>query len=244
MADEMRSCLTSVFESSARMAILAGNRAQVVSSLSGLVPGLYRAYDSVKGKGKARQVENDHLTLEDGLNGVVRDIASFDLRSEADHRSIFASMLLLYHLVTSQSTRAFHDLFSDLTSGHRHTIRGPPSDPTRYDRPPIHHSTGPFLPLSSLSYAPRAARALSKDRFSPLAYFTLLADGTASPYERIILSWIKESVRDRVWEVVSRGYLEVSVDWGGQLLGLEEEAVRRLVKNKGKKVDSGGIKMR
>jgi hypothetical protein len=196
-----------VFESSARIAILAKHIPQLNSSLSGLVPGLYHAVGDRKGKSKATAVDD-----------LVGNMADLSVHKE-DHRAQFASILLLLQLVQSgPSTSTFHSTLLQLTS--------PP--PSRlYSKftpdPPTTRQDHPLLSLSSLTYAEQASRALSKERFNPMRYFQLLNDDSVSSYERIVLGWARDRVRDRAWEVMKKAYMSMKLDWAVQWMSEEGE---------------------
>ncbi|KAK4690073.1 hypothetical protein P7C73_g28, partial [Tremellales sp. Uapishka_1] len=85
------------FESSARMSILAGTRPQLLSALSGLVPGLYG--DNRKGKRKATDVS----------------AAMADLSIDSSSETLHTSLLLLYHLVMSPRS-TFNSLYLQLAT--------------------------------------------------------------------------------------------------------------------------------
>lgn len=200
-----------------------------MSSLSGLVPGLYHAVDDTgKSKGKAK------ATAVDDLVGSLSDLAVEDCH---DNRAQFASILLLLQLVQSESssTSAFHSTLSQLTS--------PP--PTRlhpkFERTPTTRQTRSLLSLTSLSYALEASRALSVERFDPIKYFKLLTDERASSYERIVLSWAEDNVRDRAWEVMKRAYISMGLDWACRWTG--EEGDEWVVK-KGAACVDGVVRLR
>jgi hypothetical protein len=86
-----------VFESSARIAILAKHIPQLNSSLSGLVLGLYHAVDDRKGKSKATPVDD-----------LVGNMVDLSVQTE-DYRAQFASILLLLQFpLYSTSTHLPH----------------------------------------------------------------------------------------------------------------------------------------
>lgn len=189
------------------------------------MPGLYHAVDDRKGKSKATPVDD-----------LVGDMADLSVQTE-DHRTQFASILLLLQLVQSgPSTSNFHSTLLQLTS--------PP--PTRlYSKftsdPPTTRRDRPLLPLSSLSYAIQVSRALSVERFNPIRYFQLLNDKSVSSYERIVLGWARDRVRDRAWEVMKKAYMSMKLDWATQWTG--EEGEGWVEKRGGTHVD-GVVKLR
>jgi hypothetical protein len=214
-----------VFESSARIAILAKHIPQLNSSLSGLVLGLYHAVDDRKGKSKATPVDD-----------LVGNMVDLSVQTE-DYRAQFASILLLLQLVQSEpSTSNFHSTLLQLTY----------PTPTRlYSKftsdPPTTRQDYPLLPLSSLTYAVQASRALSIERFDPMRYFQLLNDKSVSSYERIVLGWAEDRVRDRAWEVMKKAYMSMKLDWAVQWMS--EEGEGWVEKRGGKHVD-GIVKLR
>ena len=200
-----------VFESSARMAILAKHIPQLNSSLSGLVPGLYHTVEDRKGKGKSKASQVDDLVTS------ISDLSIRKPEAEGDNRSQFASILLLLQLVQSEpstSATSFHSTLLQLTS--------PP--PTRLypkitSTSPASRHTRPLITLLSVSYAVQASRALSSERFDPMRYFQLLNDESVSTYERVVLSWAEGRVRDRAWEVMKKAYITMKLDWACQWTG-------------------------
>lgn len=237
----------SVFESSACLSLLARNHAQLLSSLSGLVPGLYQAYDelhpvlhpSSKGKWKdddpRRGIDVDTLVV--GVSGL----------RLGDRRVQFASMLLLYHLAHTGSTATFHSVLQDLTAPTSQRLRTPFDDVINVPpSAPMSSVTSPqaFLRREDLWYPIRAAEALAQETFSPIRFFRLLRDERASPYERAMLSRAKDRVRERAWEVMRRAYIEIGMDWAAGSLGLEGAAVGSWVEQRGGRVDVGKIKLR
>jgi hypothetical protein len=217
-----------VFESSARLAILAKHIPQLNSSLSGLVPGLYHAVDDWKGKAKATPI--------DDLIGSLSELCVGN--QEEDHRAQFASILLLLQLVQSDSsTSNFHSTLLQLTS---------PSPTRLYPKFTSSSSSSAcqarlLVPLSSLTYAVQASRALSIERFNPMRYFQLLNDGSVSPYERIVLSWAQERVKDRAWEVMKKAYMTMKLDWASQWTGEEGSG---WVEKRGAICQEGIVKLR
>lgn len=188
-----------------------------MSSLSGLVPGLYQAVDDRKGKGKSR--DSDNATT----------MGAISLHEAMDNRTQFASILLLLQLVQSESTGAgagaFHATLIQLTS---------PTSQRLYPKLQVSSSfsstsispdqrTRALIPRSSLNFAIRASRALSTERFDPLTYFSLLQDERVSTYERIVLSWSEGRVRDRAWEVMKRAYVSTGIGWAGKFVGEKGE---------------------
>lgn len=190
------------------MAILAKHHSQLLSSISGLVPGLYLAVGDIKGKGKA--VSPDDLST--GLKKLHLDPDTL----HEDHRVEFASLRLLYTLVQSESRTTFHNTLLELTV--------PPSQrlyPKSGDTSIVTYRLSGLLRRDQLRFALEASRALSIDTFNPLDYFALLRNPRASPYERIVLGWAREKVKERAWEVMRKAYLSTEVGWAQRLCGLE-----------------------
>jgi hypothetical protein len=214
-----------VFESSARIAILAKHIPQLNSSLSGLVPGLYHAVDDRKGKSKATPVDD-----------LVGNMVDLSVHKE-DNRAQFASILLLLQLVQSESsTSNFHSTLLQLTSPTPSRLY-----PQFTSHSPSTRQDHPLLSLSSLSHAIQVSRALSVERFNPIRYFQLLNDDSVSSYERIVLGWARDRVRDRAWEVMKKAYMSMKLDWAVQWMS--EEGEGWVEKRGGTHVD-GVVKLR
>jgi len=178
---------------------MAHNAPQLLSALSRLVPGVYTVKSSTKG----------------GLDGLADKLAGLEV---ADNTAEFTSLLLLFHLAHSDSRSAFHSTLIELTAPHKRPLQSP------FDNdPPCSPPAEPFLTRSALTYALRASRALAPDTFSPIEYFSLLTDPSASVYERMLLSWAEGRVRDRVLEIVQRAYRNIGMNWTGRLTGQSEE---------------------
>lgn len=236
----------SVFEASARYAILAKNTAQLLSSLSGLVPGLYRAVDEALGAG------SDRKSAKPGdFDALADHVASLDIGSSGsnpstnpDMRIEFSSILLLFHLSHTDSFQIFKSTLLSLTS-----VYGKPLFPKYPVNPPERQSTSnsiqtPFTSTSDLSFAIRASQALSPHRFSPLAFFALLAEPTATPYERIVLGWAESRVKERAWEVMRKAYLGVGTEWAARWLAMKDSEVESWVKERGGRMEAKVIKTR
>lgn len=217
-----------MFEQSVRLAILAKHQAQLISALSGLVPGLYLAVDDHKGKARASGPASD------GNENLATEMSRLGLAA-SDKRQEFASIRLLYHLVQSNASAAvFHDTLLELTA--------PP--PRRLGS--AIHCNPPLLSRDHLSFAIQASRYLSAERFNPLDFFTLLQDDTrATSYERTVLGWATDKVRDRAWEVMKRAYISTELGWAGRLCGLPEAGgAEEWIRRKGHVVESGKVKLR
>lgn len=220
-----------VFESSVRLAILARHHGQLMSSLSGLVPGLYQAVESGagdgKGKGKATTIDN-----------LANEMAQLGLSITTTTRRIeFASIRLLYQLVQSDSPLAFHDTLLEIASPPPHRLY------PRSSTEPITHRLPALLSRDQLKYALRASRALSPVTFDPIAYFTLLRDPNATAYERTVLGWGEDKVRDRAWDVMRKAYISTELRWAGRLCGLRD-GEEEWVKAKGATVVGTVVKLR
>ncbi len=157
----------------------------------------------------------------------------------SDNRVEFASLLLLYHFAHSDSRSAFQSTLLELTAPSHRPLRSPFSDDS-----PISPSAEPFLPPSGLSFAIQASRTLAPETFSPLAYFALLNDASASKSERTVLSWAEGRVRERAWAMMQRAYLEMSLEWVGRLAGYSEEEVLVWVKGRGGKIEGKKVRLR
>lgn len=228
-----------VFESSARFAILSNNRPQLLSALSGLVPGLYKAYDATK--------------IRSGEDSLSDRISKLDLedRGLRDNRVEFTSLLLLYHLVTSGQI-AFNELWLELTAPVKRQLRGKFE---KNERVTPQEDTS-FLRMEELSFAKVASTALSSNAFNPLVFFSLVSPASnawssrGSPYEKIILSWAIPQVREEGWKRLVKCYMSVDIPWIASILGQsarnEEETVviENWVQEKGKKVEQGRVSLR
>jgi hypothetical protein len=215
-----------VFESSVRVAILAGSKAQLLSALSSLVPGVYTAVDQI-----------DATDSETAANSLANDFERLSLQSR---RVEFASLLLLYHLVNSDSSRMFHDTLMALTSPTRSSLRTPFSKSSSHITP----SNPPFLSRNDLRYSIAAYRSLGPSTFCPVAYTSLLMDKSASPYERILLCWTKDRAAERTVSIVKKAYMEVSLEWASRLVGYDESQLRESVAKQGGRVEGDRIKLR
>lgn len=225
-------------EQSTQTALLAHNTPQIISSLSGLIPGLYTAVDNLPS-----------IPNTDTLDGLTGKLSNLQLesrpRTASDNRDLYISLLLLYHLCSSNSPTMYYSTLIDLTRPRAPNLRRPFADLTNI--PPTSHTTPkPFLhPLSECLRLPRRLHhILSGDRFDPISFWRILREKGISESEREIISWASEKVRERAWEVMRRAYLEVRVDWAGEWLGLSEGEVGKYVKEKGMKVDNDRIKLR
>ncbi|ORX35285.1 hypothetical protein BD324DRAFT_652422 [Kockovaella imperatae] len=242
-----------VFETSARISILARDGPQLISSLSGLIPGLYTTLDETKGK---RRADDQPSTLENRLAGLkigqrtsaATNAGSSDIIS--DSRVQFASVLLLYHLAHSNSYRTYHSTLISLTHPTQHRLRRPfhdlePEVDAIRSRTSGNSPTRPFVSMKHLHFAASAARVLSEDSFDPVRYFALLSDSETSPYERAVLSWAEERVRDKAWTVMRRAYLECRVDWVGRWVGkMEERDVHDWLVSQNMAVVNGRVSLR
>lgn len=188
-----------VFETSAKLAILAKNTAQAISALSGLVPGLYRTVAEQEAsrrelhghhKGKGRAPSNDPETgvseVQEGIGRLAVNItgqpADSSVKSYSDNRAEFASLLLLFHLCHSASTTMFHSTLIELTAPQTRSLRRPfevaDTNLATPARRPLSTKTIPqpaFLAIADLTIPIRAAQHLSTHAFNPIAYFRLLA---------------------------------------------------------------------
>lgn len=210
-----------MFETSVRLTVLANHHGQLMSSLSGLVPGLYLAVDEIKGKRKA-----------DPTRDLVDRMDDLGLSARVE----FASILLLYHLSQATTISSFLTSLQEITD--------PPVQRLHPKfRQTVSFTTRPLLRRDQLSYAVRASQALSSDRFDPIGYFRLLEDTTASAYERIVLSWAEERVRDRAWEVLRRAYISTEMRWAERVCGLATTREGWLVE-KGAKLEGTVVRLR
>ncbi|ODN88773.1 hypothetical protein L198_06575 [Cryptococcus wingfieldii CBS 7118] len=226
-----------LFESSAKFALLAQNKAQLLSSLSGLVPGLYQAHDNLPTSSSPDD------TLSNQLNALSL--------TPRDGRTEFTVILLIFHLVTRGHV-AFNELHAELT-------RAPRSEGDGGERKG-------FVGEEELGYVRLAARVMAEETFDSVTFFRLLsplASTTSTPpipssvapeggrlpestsYQRILLSRASPAIRDRAWERLKKAYMSVGVDWAGKVLGLELGGeVEKWVEEKGGRVEAGKVVLR
>ncbi|KAE8540634.1 hypothetical protein D1P53_002998 [Cryptococcus gattii VGV] len=228
-----------LFESSARFAVLSNNRPQLLSALSGLVPGLYKAYDAIKTRSREDPLSDRLSKLE------------LDDRGLGDNRVEFTSLLLLYHLVTSGQV-SFNELWLELTAPVKRQLRGKFEENEKVAL----QEDVLFLRREELSFAKVASTALSSNAFNPLVFFSLISPASKgwssqrSPYEKIILSWAIPQVREEGWKRLIKCYVSVGTPWVASILGKsaenEEEiaVIENWVQEKGKRVEQGIVSLR
>ncbi|WVN87157.1 uncharacterized protein L203_102333 [Cryptococcus depauperatus CBS 7841] len=216
-----------VFETSARYAVVAQNRPQLLSILSGLVPGLYQAYS------RAASGETD-------LSGQLDKLKIADYEQE---RVEFTSLLLVYHLVTGGQV-AFNEIWSDLIHprvGRLRTRLNPENAVVTT------WATAPFVEPCHLGFAKRASQCLSEHAFNPLTFFSLIDPCSPIPsssYERTVLTWAVPQVREKAWLVLKRGYVNTNLDWARQILGLERSLAEEWIKCDRAKVERDMVLLR
>ncbi|WWC60429.1 uncharacterized protein I303_103001 [Kwoniella dejecticola CBS 10117] len=227
-----------VFETSAQFAILANNRPQLISSLSGLVPGLYNALDDRKGKATAKAKASDSTVIE--------DLNKLSINDQQDRRKEVTSLFLLYQLVIL-GEKEFWSSYFELTSPCRRKTLRQPFDGTHtflsHDR---NESQGgidePFIDSRDVQLAVSIARSISPHSFDPIRCFRLLERATT--YERAILAWGEYKIRERAWELLKKAYMSTGIGWAGRMLGVQEDEVGKWVMGKEARVDQGIIKLR
>ena len=241
-----------VFELSARLAVMARNTAQTISTLSGLVPGLYTAVSeqaarspAVKRGAKGREDVTEEMLVEG-----VAEMTLGETEQTARHRRAHsASLLLLYHLCHTGSFEMYWSTLQSLTAL-RHRRLSRPYDSTAIagsserDRAVVSPAAEePFISLDQVRIATRCARYLSPHTFDPISFFHLALTspvsaprsasssiagpgeplmGSVSPHERAIMQWAVPTVRDRAWAVMRKAYLEVRLPWAGQWVGIPQ----------------------
>ncbi|KAK8861688.1 hypothetical protein IAR55_002511 [Kwoniella newhampshirensis] len=253
-----------VFESSAHLAILAQNRPQLLSALSGLIPGLYKAHDDIKDNSKTRTPSEPSDRVEVDVTAQMRDLNL--LAREKDRRVEFASLLLLYHLVVS-GRQTFFDTLMGLTCPPRRDMArsrdpflndpntsiprsdGGAKSETKTESEKGHGTPDghPFVSLDDVGFARKAAIALGEETFSPLMYFNLISTSKPSAtitYESAILRWKEGEVRDKTWEIMKKGYLSVGVEWAGKFAGIDVKEVKAWAEGKEGKMEAGIVKLR
>lgn len=204
-----------------------------MSALSGLVPGLYIAVDDIKGKRKAS------IRITDDLASSVQELNMSDITAR---RAEFASILLLYHLSHSANTVNFHTALLEMTDPPVQRLH----PKSKFgDSNAVKYSTRPLVRRDQLTYALRAYTALSAEQFDPLTYFRLLRDpdSSVSAYERIVLSWAEERVRERAWEVMRRAYISTEITWTERFCGLQVDD-RGWIEQRGGRVEGTIVKLR
>ncbi|KAL1410762.1 hypothetical protein Q8F55_001704 [Vanrija albida] len=213
-----------VFETSVQYAVHARNAPQLLSALSGLVPGLYLAVDAEKARlaseSDGESTPNGVYTTAPGTPAAVGTPNVLDrsppLSPPAPHpnnRTHFASLLLLYHLVHS-SREVFHATYVSLALPPRR-------------RP----HAAPFVEPAQLEFARTAAKAMAPETFDPLLFSRLVgghadrnlggADEPADALERALLAWASPKVRATAGAMLKRAYTGTSVDWAAKVLCME-----------------------
>lgn len=245
-----------MFESSVQYAVHARNAPQLLSALSGLVPGLYLAVDAEKER--IAKHANDGESTPNGrtpANGTSAPMSTPNTldpssppltpRSPAsphpNNRTHFASLLLLYHLVHSPR-EVYHAAYVALALPPRRRPSAPP-----------------FVDAAQLEFARTAAKAMAPESFDPLLFSRLVgghadrnlgaADEPADALERALLAWASPKIRATAGALLKRAYTGTSVDWAAKLLCMEgsrgERGVHLWAMANGVVVDDAGwVKLR
>ncbi|WWC88053.1 uncharacterized protein L201_002956 [Kwoniella dendrophila CBS 6074] len=225
-----------VFESSAQFSILANNKPQLISSLSGLVPGLYRAVGNCKVKGISNVEQSESLdegSISDGIKV---------LSIKKDTREEFISLFFLYQLI-NLGEKDFWSSYFELTNPTRKSLRQPFKETDHaYQTNGPRQQVEPFISPSELQWVISIARSISVDHFNPIKYFKLY--NGATEYEKSILSWGEHKIRERAWEIMRKAYLSTGQEWAKRFLGVNQEHLAKWIEEKGFKVESGLIKLR
>jgi len=207
---------------------LARNTAQLISAVSGLVPGLYLALDD-KGRCRANG---------ESINGLSDSIGRLSVN---DRRREFASILLLFQLAHVGSRQAYQSTLVELTRPTAVRLRQNRLEKEEFVSP----ARRAFMDIGELVYATRAARVLAEETFDPVSYFRLTSDprqGTS--YERAVLSWAEKSVRDRAFRVLSRAYMSCDRTWASRWCGREGVAVDEWIEEHGGRVEGAILRLR
>nr|XP_019001813.1 uncharacterized protein I203_05520 [Kwoniella mangroviensis CBS 8507]OCF65274.1 hypothetical protein I203_05520 [Kwoniella mangroviensis CBS 8507] len=247
-----------VFESSARFSILANNRPQLISSLSGLVPGLYKAlnnrYDNGKVNPNSESVYHSHSHSQNGEE-VDQQLNNLSIceeeKKKKDGRKEFIILFLLYQLVIIGENEFWSNYHQLTQSSRKKKLNRPFDDITsniddfkNFNQIERNGTTeSPFVAPSSIALAVNIARIISPDQFDPIRYFQLFNTQTTE-YEKVILSWGEDRIRQRAWEVLKKAYMACSIEWAVKFLGLNEGEVERWVEERGGKVEGGLVKLR
>ncbi|WOO81605.1 uncharacterized protein LOC62_03G005127 [Vanrija pseudolonga] len=248
-----------VFESSVQYAVHARNAPQLLSALSGLVPGLYLAVDAEKariakhGADGGEGTPNGRTAPANGTSAPMSTPNTLDdsppLTPTApsppsphpNNRTHFASLLLLYHLVHSPR-EVYHATYVALALPPRRRPSAPP-----------------FVDPAQLEFARTAAKAMAPESFDPLLFSRLVgghadrnlgaADEPADALERALLAWASPKIRATAGALLKRAYTGTSVDWAAKLLCMEgsrgERGVHLWAMANGVVVDDAGwVKLR
>jgi hypothetical protein len=142
-----------------------------------------------------------------------------------DRRALFTSLFLLYHICHLDSQTAFWNHYRRLTA-----------------------AGTPFASSATLVKSAKAADALSPRFPKPRLFFAVMRQGddVYSSYERIMLSWAQERIRERSLAVLRKAYLDAGEAWVLSILGfdLDEEEGRQWLKRQGLRVEAGKVKLR
>ncbi|WVQ64989.1 uncharacterized protein L199_003159 [Kwoniella botswanensis] len=243
-----------VFQSSARFSILANNRPQLISSLSGLVPGLHNALDEQKGQREVDHTSRSKFHAQSGAD-LTQQLKDLNIHQEEkkERRKEFVILFLLYQLVIIGENE-FWSNYQQLTQPlekkrlRRHfddiSNTSTTNDSQIQDQSKRNNTTeSPFISPSSITLAVNIARTISPDRFDPIRYFQITNTRTTE-YEKVILSWGEDKIRQRAWEELRKAYMTCSIGWAGKFLGLDEGEVERWVDERGGKVEGGMVRLR
>ncbi|WWC68517.1 uncharacterized protein I206_102446 [Kwoniella pini CBS 10737] len=219
-----------VFESSAQFSILANNKPQLISSLSGLIPGLYQTMADRKGKNKAQNID------------MIQGVENLTIRENENRKNEFTSLYLLYQL-TILGEKEFWSIYFQLTQSPRKYLKRPfDHTSTSYSQDSQNEVEKPFITTEEINLSVLIARSISFHSFDPIRCFKLVKQATT--YERVILSWGEDKIRERAWEVMRKAYMSNGIKWAERFLGVKEDEMDEWVERKGLKVDHGIIKLR
>ncbi|WVW80273.1 hypothetical protein I302_102251 [Kwoniella bestiolae CBS 10118] len=235
-----------VFESSAQFSILANNRPQLISSLSGLVPGLYSALDVRQeegGQGKSKDIPRSPAEIQ--AESLERRMNHLSLKnSHEERRRDFVVLYLLYQLVVIGENEFWSTYWNLTNPPRKKRLRIAFDDITlnHADQNEEIPSYISFISPSSINLATSLAKAITSTSFNPIRYFQL--SRSATEYERVILSWGGDNVRERAWTVLRKGYMSCSVQWAGKFLGMDEGEIEGWVEERGGRVEGGMLRLR
>ncbi|KAL7414070.1 hypothetical protein BDY24DRAFT_414757 [Mrakia frigida] len=211
-----------VYELSARIALQTSNHTHFISSLSRLVPDLYVAHDlalssssstaSLPSSSKpppapTKPSERSPLppTTTPTASSLAVSLSNLSISTSppsipsSSNRTLYTSLLLIYHLTHLSSPPSYLSLLACL--------------PSRF-----------FPPSSFSPIPPLVLRAQLSSSYS--AFQRLLSSPHVHPLERICLGFGSEQRRIKAWKVVRASYLDVGprdLEWlGERVLGLKK----------------------
>lgn len=143
-----------------------------------------------------------------------------------DSRCHFASLLLLYQLCHLDNPEQFLVFYNDWTSPFRPSKRRKRRTEDvilSHDQEALtDQNNGPFASPTDtnirLAMSIYSALAIT----SPIAYARCQQQPGLTEHQRILLDWGAINLRDKVWEVMKKSYLSMTLEWAGRLLLLPD----------------------